>query len=899
VSAGRPVTMDALTDRLWPEQAPARVRGAVQTYIARLRRLLGHEVIESASGGYRIAVPAQNVDLHRFDELLLQSRAAAAVEDELNLLQRALGLWRGRPFTGVESSWLDREVIPRIDEDWFTATERRIDLDLELGRPAKVIAELRELISRDPTRESLWCRLIVALHRAGRRAEALGAYDQARATLSEELGIDPSHELQRLQRVVLQDAQPAPDDPSAPAAAPVTVTDSRPPRQLPHDVAHFRGRAAELAELDALLPAGDAAGGQPTTIVAIDGAPGTGKTTLAVHWAHQIAGRYPDAHLYLNLNGYGVGQPLTPAAAAATLLRGLSVPSERIPESGEERAALLRTALAGRRVLLMLDNARGADQVRALVPGADCLVLVTSRSQLRGLSIRDGAHRVTLHRLPVDESFSLLSATVSAERLAAEPQAAARLVELCDGLPLALAIVAERAHRAGTLAEVVDALHDEKARLDNLGAGDGDPHTDLRAALSWSYRALSPDAAAMFDKLGLHPANDIGLESAAALAGLPVPHARRSMDRLVAAHMVREHRPERYELHDLIRLYAVDRALRDGAGQANDAAVRRLLDWYLHAVVSADSMLMPSRRREFLVPYVSSVAAPVFADQNQAMEWFEREFDGLRSVVGWAAAHSWQGHAWRTVIAMTTFLDRRISWREGVELLESAGRAARLAMDRAGEGYTLNSSGCIYWDQRNYDRARNCYRQALTCFRDLGDRVGQAMVLGNLGLVESGAGDAVQAQRLCHEALRLCEEADYRRGVAQNLDNLGVAFLAGGEPARAIDCHRRAVQLFHDLGDVELGAWNEQNLGRAYAVAGAYASSVRSLRVAAGTMRRHGHRRLEASMFVDLGNTLLAAGHPQLARGCWRKALVTMRQLADPRVADVEAAIDASFPTAP
>jgi DNA-binding SARP family transcriptional activator len=200
VSAGRPVTMDALTDRLWPEQAPARVRGAVQTYIARLRRLLGHEVIESASGGYRIAVPAQNVDLHRFDELLLQSRAAAAVEDELNLLQRALGLWRGRPFTGVESSWLDREVIPRIDEDWFTATERRIDLDLELGRPAKVIAELRELISRDPTRESLWCRLIVALHRAGRRAEALGAYDQARATLSEELGIDPSHELQRLQR---------------------------------------------------------------------------------------------------------------------------------------------------------------------------------------------------------------------------------------------------------------------------------------------------------------------------------------------------------------------------------------------------------------------------------------------------------------------------------------------------------------------------------------------------------------------------------------------------------------------------------------------------------------------------------------------------------------------------
>jgi hypothetical protein len=236
---------------------------------------------------------------------------------------------------------------------------------------------------------------------------------------------------------------------------------------------------------------------------------------------------------YLNLHGYGPGKPVTAAAAAATLLRGLRVSNEFIPPDIDERSALLRTILAGRRVLLMLDNARTSDQVRALVPGADSLVIVTSRNQLRGLSIRDGAHRVTLHRLSADESINVLSAAISAGRVAAEPGAAARLVELCDGLPLALAIVAERAHRAGTVAEVVHALEDEKARLDNFAAGEGDPHTDLRAALSWSYQAVGSNAAAMFDLLGLNPASDIGLDPAVALADLPVGEAKQSLDQLV------------------------------------------------------------------------------------------------------------------------------------------------------------------------------------------------------------------------------------------------------------------------------------------------------------------------------------------------------------------------------
>ncbi|MFI6077177.1 BTAD domain-containing putative transcriptional regulator [Actinoplanes sp. NPDC051343] len=894
LSAERPVFTDVLAGQLWPDRAPAHVRGTVHTYVARLRRLFGHELIRTTSGGgYLLAVPSGNIDIHQFHGLLRQARAAEAADQELALLRAALALWRGRPFTGVESPWLDREVVPPLVDEWFAATERRIDLELKSGHASELVAELRDLTNQHATRESLWFRLIVALHQAGRRAEALDAYQQVRRILGDELGIDPSAELQQLQRALLQDGV------TAPPTAPGPVPDRRPPRQLPHDIVNFSGRTAELADLDALLAAADSADGRGATIVSIEGAPGMGKTSLALHWAHRVSDRYPDAHLYLNLHGHGPGEPITPAAAAAILLRGLGISNGVIPPDADERAALLRTTLAGLRVLVMLDNARNSDQVRALLPGMDCLVIVTSRNQLRGLSVRDGALRVTLHSLAVAESISFLSAVLSARRISAEPDAAARLVEICGGLPLALSIVAERAHRSGTLSDVVHALEDEKARLDNFVTGESDPHTDLRAALSWSYQALGSNAAAMFDMLGLHPAADIGLDCAAALAGLPVREAQQSLDQLVEANMVQRRQRDRYELHDLIRLYATDRMVCDGAASASEAAIRRLLDWCLHAAVSADTALMPTRRRNFLDPYTPTMAVPVFADQHQAMAWFEREYDCLRSVVNWAASHGRPGHAWRTVIAMTTFLDRRIPWREGIEFLEMARQAAESALESAGEGYTLNSLGCTYWDQRDWVRAKDYFRKALARFSAIGDRTCEAMTLGNLGLVHASAGEAEEAQRLCGEALRLCEQSGFRRGVAQNLDNLGQAFSAAGEYHRAIECHQQASVLFHELGVTEEGACNEQNLGLAYAAGGYYGKSVRSLRLATVTLRRLSHRRQEANLLVDLGNTLQAANHPGLARQCWQAALKIMRELADPRVANIEAQIASTdlYPT--
>ncbi len=677
LSPSESVPIDDLVSSLWPDHPPSRPRETLHTYVTRLRKLLGPELIETTpGGGYRIRLAPERIDLHRFRELVRWSQAANSEDDELRLLRDALQLWRGRPFGDMASTWLDREVLPLLTEEWFTATERRIDLELDQGRHPRLIGELWDLTKRFPTRESLWVRLITALHRSGRRADALEAYQQVRLILDEELGIDPGDQLSLLQRAILLEGS----EPKELAG----------PRELPHDISNFIVRGAELAALDAVHS--KVVRGAPT-IVAIDGAPGTGKTTLAVHWAHQIAHCFPDGQLFLNLRGYGPGRPLVPATAAATMLRSLGIDGAAVPAGLEERAALLRSTLSGRRVLILLDNARDASQVRPLLPGTDCLVIVTSRNQLRSLSIRDRAHRITVDRLERQQAIELLSTIIGSDKATAEPAAVDRLAKLCDNLPLALAIVAERANRTQLLAEVVSAVEDERARLDLLATGEIDPHTDLRAALSWSYGALRHDAAAMFRMLGLHPANDIGVETAAALAGLTVPVARQCLDQLVAVHLIEERRPDRYEFHDLIRLYATDQAMQHERPADREAAVRRALDWYLHAAVSADSQLLPHRRRDYLSPYSGQRPPPEFRENAEAVAWFDREYESLRSLTTWAAGNGWPGHAWRIVLAMTAYIDTTLAWRDGMELCKVAIRAAEIAQDDVGSGLLAEPGG--------------------------------------------------------------------------------------------------------------------------------------------------------------------------------------------------------------
>jgi tetratricopeptide (TPR) repeat protein len=538
-----------------------------------------------------------------------------------------------------------------------------------------------------------------------------------------------------------------------------------------------------------------------------------------------------------------------------------------------------------------LDNARDAAQIRPLIPGAGSLVIVTSRNQLRALSIRDGARRVTLERLDALEAVALLGTIVGPERVDAEPAAAAELARLCDGLPLAVAVVAERVQRADSIGEVSDALADEKERLATLGEGsDGDPQTDLRAALGWSYRALDPVAAGMFRRLGLHPPNDFGSEVAAALADLPVTEAKQALDRLVAAHMVEQRRPGRYELHDLIRLYAADQARAYESLTDLHHAVGRVCGWYLHATVAADRMLSRHRRRAFVEPYEPTMPVPDFADQSAAMAWFEREYDSLRSVSRWAAARGWASHSWRIAISMTTFMDRRIPWREGTEVLEAALEAARSVEDRVGEGYTLNSLGCIHLDKGDWEQAGACFEHSVECFREVFNPPGEAMALGNLGLARSHQGEFDEGRRLGLIAVELSRKSGYRRGVAQNLDNIGIACAAGGDHEGALDYHRRADLIFQEFGERDATASSLLNLGRAYAATGQHARAIHCFRETAKLFRGLESKRWEAIALLEVAQSLGAAGHPRLAEGFREGAEVLMVELGDRlRAFDIQA----------
>ncbi|GAA0580104.1 tetratricopeptide repeat protein [Kribbella sandramycini] len=860
LSVNQPVSLDVLTDQLWPEQPPARPQGTLHTYVSRLRRVLGADRIETDLAGYRLRADESRIDLYKFRDLVGQAADAGSPAAELQVLRTALALWRGRPFGDLTSTWLDRDVVPQLTEEWFAATERRIDLEFAAGPPGALIAELTELTRQYPTREALWFRLIDALRRAGRRAEALDRYHQVRTLLRDEFGIDPSAELDELYRSMLDSGVRRPE----------------PIRQLPHDIRSFVGRDAELTALDVLdrEQADDA-----TRIITIDGAPGTGKTTLAVHWAHRKAAGFEDAQLYLNLRGYGPGEPIGPADAAAMLLRALGVAGERIPAKIEERSALLRSTLAGRRVLLLLDNARDADQIRPLLPGSGSLVIVTSRNQLRSLAIRDGARRLTLEPMAPEQAVELLAATIGSERVAAEPEASRELIQLCDRLPLALAIVAERAQRADSLAAVVVALGDAQARLAQLDAGD--PQSDLSAALSWSYRALPPASALMFRLLGLHPGDDIGLPAAAALAGLTPAATRVALDHLVAVHLVDQRQADRYEMHDLIRLYATGLAADEPDA---DAALDRLVDWYLHAALSADERLQPLRLRDFAEPYEPMSVVPEFGTVPAAIAWFEREYNCLRAITTWSAAHGRTGYAWRTVLAMATFLDNRITWDDGLAVFELAVTAA--GTDETARGFTLNAIGCFHFDQDDWPRTERYLTEALACFETVGHSRGEAMVLGNLAIVLAELGRPEVAVGLSERAIRLCQQNGYTRGVAVNLDNRGVALAATGRYLEAVEAHLEADRL--NAGDLVADAYNQQNLSRAYAALHRPTPAIRAACRSVHLFRRIDNRRWEAGALIDLAKSLLAAHHPTLAATTLQTALTILTDFADPRTPEVQ-----------
>lgn len=806
LNAGQVVPVPALAEALWGPEPPPSAEASIRNYVKRLRKALGdagRERICTRPPGYLIRVARDELDVFRFEALLEAARAAArqgAWQDAAGQARASLALWRGEPLADAGSDALALREVPRLAELRVQAVEMRLDADLHLGRHAEMIAELERLTAAHPLREHLYSLLMLALYRYGRQADALAAYQRARGVLVAELGVEPGPGLRELHRQILS------ADPALTVTEPARAAEAEPgragPRQLPPAVPGFTGRSAELKALTRLLDQHGERAPEAVVISAIGGTAGVGKTALAIQWAHQAAGRFPDGQLYVNLRGYDPGPPMPAAEALAGFLRSLGVPGQDIPPQAEQRAARYRSLLAGKRMLVMLDNARSAEQVRPLLPGTPpCAVVVTSRDTLPGLVARDGAARLNLDLLPLADAVVLLR-TLIGTRVDAEADAAAELADQCCRLPLALRVAAELAasRPAVPLAGLAGELADLRTRLDLLEAG-GDPRAEVRTVFSWSYRHLGLGTAQSFRLLGLHPGPDFGPYAAAALTGATLRQARRAVDTLARAHLLFPAAAGRHGMHDLLRGYARELAATVDNGPGQRTALTRLLDHYLHAAAAAMDTLFPAERHHR--PRIPRPATPVppLTDPAAAREWLNRERAALVAAAGHAAGHGWPGHATQLAATLARYLLHSGHFPEALTIYGHALGAARRTGDRIAEATTLNQIGLVDGQQGRLQQAVRHHRQALALFRQAGDRAGEARALGNLGLDETRLGRYEQAARHQQGAVAIFGNLGDRFGEARALSNLGLTRQLQGRYQQAAGYYQHTLNLFRQIGD--------------------------------------------------------------------------------------------------
>ena len=740
---GRVVALAALVDALWDGEPPPTATHQVHKLIAGLRRKLPGLIVTDPPG-YRIRLEQATVDLARFAELV----ATPTVPN----LTAALDLWRGPALSGIDSRAL-RAAAAALDERRLAAVETLTDLRLAAGEAVAVAAELPAVIASHPLRETLRRQLMTALYQSGRQAEALSAYADTRALLAEELGLDPGPELARLQERMLR-ADPA----LRPAGSKALCT-------LPYDLPDFAGRAADLRRLVAAGPA--------VVISAIDGMAGIGKTALAVHAAYQLAERYPDGQLFCDLHAHTPGAPpVEPAVALDRLLRMVGVPAETIPDGLDERSARWRAELAGRRMLVVLDNAAAAAQVRPLLPGSPgCLVLITSR---RRLGVLDGAAVLSLDVLPAADGLALFAAVAGAERAAAEPVAAAEVVRLCGHLPLAIRIAATRlAHRPmWTVASLARRLRTRTDRLAELTVAD----RGVGPAFALSYAHLTPAQQRMFRLLGRHPGADFDAWSAAALAGTTVDGAESLLEALVDAHLLRPAGPGRYTFHDLLREYAGELA---AAGPDHRD---RLHDYYLAAAAAATDLISPGARR--FQPTLAHPPArlPPLSDVDSALSWLAAEHTTLVALT--VATGDWQ-----LACVLRPFFEHRghfADWRNTHErALRSTGCSPL--------GTTLlqfSLAALAMWTGQLVDGMAHL-RQALA--GNAGDRQLAASALTSLGMLAHLLHRDAEAAGYLRRALAI--EHDNVRVTALGWNNLALTEGRLGQPDAALAHHRRALEL--------------------------------------------------------------------------------------------------------
>jgi DNA-binding SARP family transcriptional activator len=899
LEAGRAVDVARLVDLAWPEEPPRTAQHAIQVCVSGLRSALrgadGLDV-QLAGSGYLLAADRSLIDAHQFRSLLARARGAADDEARVALLEEALALWSGAALAGTATAAVAERLCAGLEEARLGALEDRLDALLRLGRHREVLEELRGLVAVNPLRERLAGQLMTALYRDGRAAEALDGFRRYRQRLAEDLGLDPGPALRDLELAILRnEAQPAPGA-ERDAGTPV-------PAQLPPAVAGFAGRDSDLAELDALR-ARQAPGGP---IVVITGMAGVGKTALAVHWAHRHRDDFPDGQLYVNLAGYAPAPPLPPERALAGFLRALGVPAERIPPEVDEAAALYRSLLADRRVLVVLDNARSPDQVRPLLPGgAGCLTVITSRDRLGGLAVREGARPLPLGVLRPGEALAVLAAVLGAGRVGADPDAAADVAALCACLPLALRVAAAHLtrHARQPLGGLAAELR-EGNRLSVLSVA-GDEQSAVRASFDLSYAALRPAARRMFLLAGLSPGGDLSTQAAAALAAVPAEAAREVLADLTEAHLMDEDVPGRFGMHDLLRLYARDRARAELGAPEREAAIGRLCDFCLRAATAAARVLYPNMQR---LPLPARLEDPdgdtgiAFAGHADALDWLETERANLVTTVTWAAGHGPREAAWLIADAMRGYFWMRryaADWLAVAEAgLAAAGgqeddrepramaaahislaqaqrwltrydaaadhleRAAALA-ERAGwqqgAAAAFGSLANVYRDQGRMTESAGNHRRALEIYRATGGRGGEATSLVNLGNVLLETGNAADAVAHLEKALAIHREIGARAAEGNVLNSLGCARLIQGAPEAAQRYFDAALAVHRECGSLEGEADDLSNMAELHIDTG-HLERARELAMASLALAREsGERRVEIDANNALGTTARQAG---------------------------------------
>ncbi|NJP45990.1 AfsR/SARP family transcriptional regulator [Actinacidiphila epipremni] len=882
MDVGRSVPLDTLADRLWDDSPPNKPHASLHSYATRIRDKLGRDRVPHLAHAYRLDVEPDAVDHHRYERLTAQARALAAGGDDaqaLELLRQAESLWRGTPLTGFTGLWSE-QVRRRLAEAQLGARVLRAEVVMRAGRFAEARADLADLAEQHPEDETVAALLLTAAYGAGRQSEALRAYETLRRRLRVH-GAEPGEALVRVYHGILRRA-PAGELLAHRSPAPAETA----PNTLPAHSPVLIGRATELRALRAPEPG-------VVALQTVTGMPGVGKTQLALHAARRLGERYP-AQVYINLQAHSGRAPLSPHAAMTVLLRRLGVPAETLPHDEDALAAVWRTVLGGRRALVVLDDAAGPEQVRPLLPGdSQSLVIVTSRRRLTGLP---GVRHLTLDVLPPADAETLFT-TLANDGRTHDPADVTALARLSGYLPLALELTAARlrSHPTWTASRLVAKLsRSPGGRLAEIRDG----QKELTHAFAGSYDDLPPTHRRVFRLLGLHFAPTFCAHSTAALAGLSPVEAERVLEALHDFHLITEPAPERYELHDLLAVYARF-LVNQEPPEERRSALDRLAGYYVSATATADRALFSRRLRPDLEPLESAWPAPPWADESQIREWLQREADALVAAELHLRGRGERRQAARLAHHAASYLDAEGRWAEAENMhtnaaawwrstgelsaeahallalvvvqtqtgrYEPAGRsaeqariAAAAAGDRAAEAEALSAAGLVRWNLGQYAEARDLHRQALSLGEQLGDPYNIARYHNNLGIDQLHLGEHAPAMQQFREALAGFAGTRDLRGEAQALNNLGNLHHLLLEPELARTAFHRALDLFHRAGSRHEVAVARLNLAGVMPLPEQLAPALDMCREALAVFRQIGSRRGEAAALNTIGTAFRGA----------------------------------------